>query len=170
MTEKVVVAGANITEGDLITRQMLAIAAAMPETVIEGAFKPDEMEKIIGKEASMDIVKKQQISDPLLREPDEEAKSKFSPFLIKAEWIDSRSCSLRGGDVISLYSRDGSFYLGDFEVLFVKDTNDREITDDSGGIVDHIEILTELDEYRKILRFIDTNEEKLLIVQRGGNL
>jgi hypothetical protein len=186
VTKKVLVASQNIMEGEIITRQMLATVNAMPETVIAGAFTPDEVYKIEGKEASQNIAKSGQISGLSLREPSEAVKDKRSPYVIKPEWIDSRSSSLRRGDVIKIYNRDGSHYFGDFEVVFVKDIGDKEVTDmvgedgrygshvsdirsraHSSGIISHLEILTELGEYQKILQFIDNTEEKLLIVQKG---
>jgi len=192
MTEKVLIATENIAKGELITGQMLGPVSAMPQTLIDGAFKPEEAYKAVGKEASQDIAKNQQISGRLLLEPSVAIKNKLSPYLIKADWIDSRSSSLRKGDTIDIYSRDGGFYLGEFEVIFVKDVNDKEIVDiiddDTGfakqgrqgggiggrthasGVIDHLEILTGLDEYKKILKFVDTAGEQLLIVQKGDEL
>ena len=166
LTEKVVVASESIMEGDIITKQMLRVAAALPETVIDGALRPDEIDKALGKEASQGLVKNQQIAATHIREQGEAKKEKLSPFLIKAEWIDSLSSSLRKGDVISIYNGDGSFYFGDFEAVYVKDANDREITD--GGVIDHLEILTVLAEYQKIRGRVDKAGEKLLIIQKGG--
>jgi len=186
VTKKVLVASENIMEGEMITRQMLTTVNAMPETVIAGAITPDEINKIEGKEAALDIAKNGQISGLSLREPSEVIKDQRSPYVIKPEWIDSRSSSLRRGDIIKIYNRDGSDYLGDFEVVFVKDTGDKEVTDligedgrygshvsdmrsrtHSSGIISHLEILTVLEEYQKILQFIDHAEEQLLIVQKG---
>jgi hypothetical protein len=190
LTEKILVSSEGILEGTVITAQMFHSVSAMPETIVEGAIRPEEADKIQGKEAAMDIPKNQQMSEALLREPGEKEIEKLSPYLIKTEWIDSRSSSLRQGDHISVYSRDGSLHLGDFEVLFVKDVNDREITDavsneaghgrqngekdirdraHSSGVIDHLEILTDLDGYGNILRHIDTEDEGLLIVQKGDN-
>ena len=190
MTEKVLVAGADIAKGEKITGQMLSTANAIPETVVAGALKPDEINKVEGKVAAQAVAKNQQISGSLLGDPGEEAASKLSPYLIKSEWIDSRSSSLRRGDTVEIYSRDGSIIIGAFEVVYVKDASDKEITDivseDLGyvrqgrpergirdraygsGVVDHIEILAELDNYKRILKFIDTAGEKLLIVQKEG--
>jgi len=165
-TVKVLAANENIAQGEAITEQMLGVVNTMPETVIEGAFSPNEISREIGKEAAQDIAKNQQISGLLLCEPQEHTGSKLSPFLIKSEWIDSRSSSLRQGDVIAIYNRDGSYFLGDFEVLFVKDVADNEIIE--SGMVDHFEILTDVGEYQKIVQFIDSASEKLLIVQRGN--
>jgi len=186
VTKQVLVAGENIMEGEMITRQMLTTVNAMPETVIAGAFAPDEAYKIEGKEAAQDIAKNGQISGLSVREPSEIVKDTRTPYVIKPEWIDSRSSSLRGGDVIKIYSRDGSHFLGSYEVIFVKDAADKEVTDligedgrygthvsdirsrtHSSGIISHLEILTELEGYRKILQFIDNEEEQLLIVQKG---
>ena len=127
MTQKVLIAHENIKKGDIITKQMLSVAGAMPETVVAGAFRPDEINKALGKEAAQAISENQQISDILLRAPEEKAVDDLSPYLIKGDWIDSRSSSLRRGDVIEIYCRDGSRCLGEYEVLFVKDSNDKEI-------------------------------------------
>ena len=183
VTTKVLVAIENIMEGEVITKQMLAARNAMPETVISGALGPDAIHKVEGREASQDIAKNQQISELSIREPTEMAPDKRSPFVIKAEWIDSRSSSLRKGDMINIYSRDGAYHLGEYEVLFVKDIGEKEVTDmqfedgrygrisdirsrtHSSGIISHLEILTELHEYQKLLQFVDTKEQ-LLIVQK----
>ena len=183
-TKKVLVASENISAGDIINSKMLAIANVMPDTIISGALTPDKFHKINGKEAKQDIVKNQQISDVFFGEPASKIHDKRSPYVIKAEWIDSRSSSLRRGDFVKIYNRDGSFYLGEFEVVFVKDVGEKEVTDisfegarignteidiqnrmNSNGIISHLEILTELREYQKIVQFIDEFEEKLLIVQ-----
>ena len=178
VTKKVLVAGEDIAEGELITRNMLNVVSAMPETVIAGAFAPSDIARIEGKEALRPIEKNQQISELLLGEPNKKTVDRLSPFLIKSDWIDSRSSSLRRGDIVSIYSRDGSYYVGDYEILFVKDIGDKEITDEwqrdirerthGSGIIDHLEILTDIEGYKKIVRFIDESEEKLLIVQKGG--
>ena len=190
MTVKVLVAHEDIMKGDIIKKQMLGVVSTMPETVVAGALKPEEISKALGKEAVQPIAKNQQISGTLFREPEEKTTERLSPYLIKSEWIDSRSSSLRRGDVIDIYSRDGDSYFGEFEIVFVKDSNDKEILDvnidgtgtarqagqgseirnrvSGSGVIDHIEILTELDEYRKIVQFIENKEDKLLIVQKGG--
>lgn len=186
LTVQVLVASENIIQGEVITEQMLITANAMPKTVIAGAFTPDDAGKILGKEAMHDIAKNQQISELSLKEASEIVKDKRSPYVIKPEWIDSRSSSLRKGDIIMIYNKNGSYYLGEFEVVFVKDIGDKEIIDTQGddgrfgghisdinsrthssGIISHIEILTELEEYQKILQFVDSTEEQLLIVQKG---
>ena len=156
VTTRVLIANDNIEQGEIITKQMLSTANAMPDTIISGALRPDELYMIEGREAAQMIAKNQQISDLYLCEPNESVESQLSPFLIKSEWIDSRSSSLRRGDVVELYSRDGSCFLGDFEVLFVKDAGDKEVTDavneagrtHGNGIVDHMEILTDIEEYK----------------------
>ena len=178
VTKKVLVAAVDIEEGDIITRQMLGTVSAMPDTVIAGAFTPGDINRAEGKEASRHIAKNQQISEILLSDPNEAATDGYSPFLIKSDWIDSRSSSLRRGDMVAIYSRDGEYCLGEYEVLFVKDIGDKEIIDESqrdirdrvsgSGIIDHLEILTNIEEYRKIVRFVDETGEKLLIVQRGA--
>ncbi|MCL2437242.1 MAG: SAF domain-containing protein [Clostridiales bacterium] len=187
VTKSVLVASENIMEGQMITRQMLTTVNAMPETVIAGAFTPDEAHRVEGKEAAQDIAQNQQISGLSLREPSEVVTDQRSPYVIKPEWIDSRSSSLRRGDIIKIYNRDGSYYLGSFEVVFVKDVAEREVTDlfgdggsygsnvsdirnrtHSSGVISHLEILTELEAYQRILRFIDDTQEQLLIVQKGS--
>jgi len=165
VTIKVLAAGQNISQGEIITPQMLRIVRAMPETVIEGAFSAADANKALGKVAACEIALNQQISELLLEEPDKKEVKKLSPFLIKSEWIDSRSSSLRSGDIVAIYNRDGGFYLGSFEIMSVQDSADREITE--GGIVDHFEILTEVEQYQKIIKYIDSSGEKFLIVQRS---
>ncbi|MCL1810063.1 MAG: SAF domain-containing protein [Clostridiales bacterium] len=190
MTEKVLVAGADIAKGEKITGQLLSAASAIPETVVAGALKPDEINKVEGKVAAQAVAKNQQISDSLLSDPGEEEADKLSPYLIKSDWIDSRSSSLRRGDTVGIYSRNGDTLIGEFEVVYVKDASDKEITDivsedlsyvrqgkpergvrdraHGSGVVDHIEILAELYEYQRILKFVELKEEKLLIVQKEG--
>ena len=186
VTVKILVAGVDITAGEIITARMLSVINAMPDTVVAGAFLPEEVHKIEGKQATVDIVRNQQITDSLIREPEEKIKDRRSPFVIKNEWISSRSSSLRRGDIIIIYSSDGSVRLGEFEVLFVKDVGDKEVTDLSGddgrlggvvsdlrnrthsnGIISHLEILTELRDYQRIMQFVEDSGEKLLIVQKG---
>jgi len=178
VTKKVLVAVEEIAEGEVITRRMLSVVNAMPETVVAGAFSPGELSKAEGKVAQQTIQKNQQISEILLREPYALKQDKRSPFVIKSDWIDSRSSSLRRGDIVAIYGRDTGRYLGDFEVVYVKDIADREITDaqpydirdreNGSGIIDHLEILTDIDGYLRLLRFIDETQEKLIIVQTGG--
>ena len=183
-TKKVLVASENISAGDIIESKMLAVVNITPDTIIAGALTPEDIHKVTGKEATQDIVKNQQISELFLRIPIEKVKDERSPYMIKPEWIDNRSSSLRKGDFIKIYNRDGTFYLGEFEVVFVKDAAEKEVTDifgegvrsgnaqvdienrtNSNGIISHLEILTELKEYQKIIQAIDEFDEKLLIVQ-----
>lgn len=191
MTKKVLAASETIMQGTLIKKDMFTAVSVLPESLMEGVIAPNDFYKIEGKEAAQLIVKNQPISASFLREPARSVSEDYAPYVIKGQWIDSRSSSLRKGDMVRIYSRDGSYLLGDFEIVFVKDVNEKEVSDvlpteeissymppvkahsaipdrtNSNGVIDHIEILTGLEEYRQILQFVENSEKTLLIVQRG---
>jgi hypothetical protein len=182
-TKKVLVASENIEAGEIVTKQMFKTMNIMPDTIISGALTPSDINKIEGKAALQDIVENQQIAEVYFGVPVEKITDKRTPYVIKSEWIDSRSSSLRKGDIVHIYNRNGTFHLGEFEVVFVKDVGDKEVIDISGdsgrvisnsdvrsrtnssGIISHIEILAELEDYQNIVSYIDEFQEQLLIVQ-----
>ena len=180
-TRKVLAAGETIAEGSLLKREMFSEVNVLPENVVEGVIGPEDFHKIEGQEAAQFIQKNQVMSESFARAPGKKISENHAPYVIKGHWIDSRSSSLRRGDVIRIFSRDGGVFLGEFEILFVKDADEKEVTDarvddglpynpldrrnsaiadrtNSNGVIDHLEILTSLREYQKILQFVEGAE------------
>ena len=192
-TQKVLAAGERIEQGSLLRKELFTEVSVLPENLVEGVITPNNFHKIEGKEAAQFIPKNQVMSESLAKAPGKKITEHHAQYVIKGHWIDSRSSSLRKGDVIRIFSKDGSVFLGEFEVLFVKDADEKEVVDarvddglpynplqgrkseivdriNSSGVISHLEILTSLREYQKLLQFVESEEsaeQTLLIVQKG---
>jgi hypothetical protein len=103
-----------------------------------------------------------------------------SPFVIKPEWISMRSSSLRRGDWVDLYEDREHTLIGTFRVAFVKDSNEVEVRNvgegnnnsaldrtDASAIISHIEIISDLDGYEKVLAQVSgVSPAGLIVVQK----
>lgn len=190
MTEKVLAAKVDIPKGTAVSGALFTTVSVMPENMLKGTLTEKDLPGIEGKVAAQPILVNQQIAASFFKERGREVAKNYAPYVIKGDWIDSRSSSLRKGDAIRIYSMDGTFHLGDYEVMFVKDEEEQEVTDfviggngdfvptveeekeigdriKGSGIIHHLEILTSLEEYQKILAFIKDTGQTLLIVQKG---
>lgn len=189
-TTDVMVTGREIPAGTELSAEMFVLASIENESVMEGALTPAEINTIRGKRAAVTIPKNAQISDKMLRDADCYIADEESVFVLKGEWIELRSSSLRRGDWIDLYSiSDGDTLLtklGTFRVCFVKDANEAEIraTNEPASTgyettpalnrvtataqISSVEILATVDAYTSILETVLSGNESLLLVQVPG--
>lgn len=106
-SEEVVVvkAGETIFKNETITEDKIAIERRPKETLIDGVIKAKDVNKIIGYDASQDIVGNSMISrtmidyDDLI--PDESKGEAIRP--IPNEWIYAQPGSLRRKDLVDFY-------------------------------------------------------------------
>lgn len=179
--EEVIVAAQDIEEGADITRNMFRTARVPKENLIKGAFGADDIGIVAGKVADRAIAENSQVSRDFFDDSNSVIEKGKSIFVIKSEWIDSRSSSLRGGDTIKIYSDTGDHLFGTYKVAFVKDDNEQEVVEADGfapskNILDrrmssrpanHVEIISTLEEYQGIMEFVTTEGRGLMLVQKG---
>lgn len=182
--ESVVVAKDVIQPGTVITEGLLKEKSFTKDTVISGALKWGDIEKIEGMKAKQLIAEGAQIHSAYLSKPEKYINEGESIFKLPAEWIDMRSSSIRRGDVIEIYGEDG-ISIGIFKVAFVKDVQEREVTAidnkehetldriEATGVINSIEIITTLEKYNLIKSRafnVETNQgEKFTVVQIINN-
>lgn len=180
LMDQVLVAKEAILPGTRATSELFEAAGVMEENKIEGALTPDEFIYISGKVAAQYIVKKGQIAEEYFIDSDQYLTSDKSLFVIKPEWISMRSSSLRRGDWVDIYEDKGYSLIGTYNVAFVKDGNEVEVRDsgqvkrqsvldrtDSTSVISHIEIISDLRGYKKILdQVLNVTKAGLILVQK----
>jgi hypothetical protein len=112
-------------------------------------------------------------------------KAGRSYFVIRREWIFMRSSALRKGDFVDIVSQDGKTAFGRFAVAFVKNAEEKEVTEKEGAAaflqgggsdrsagsdpIDHVEIVTDLEGYMAIKAFAEQQPgPALILVKREG--
>lgn len=181
MLESVIVAAEVIPAGTLIERRHLEKTGVLSGNRIYKSYKWETLPQVLGKVALQDIVKNSQISKEYLGENDFIVKYPKSIFVLHSNWIDMCSSSIRRGDWVDIYIGSDLRRIGTYQVAFVKDSNNVEITDGEGrkeseplnrvyanSPVDCIEIITDMSEYRKIKDEVNNSEDGLLLIQNGG--
>lgn len=179
--EEVIVAAEDINEGADITRDMFKTMRVSKDNLIDGALGKADIGKIVGRVADRAIAKKSQVSLAFFDDSDSIIEDGKSVYVIKNEWIDTRSSSLRAGDTIKIYVDTGELCFGTYRVAFVKDDNEQEVVEADGfapskNILDrkmssrpasHVEIIATLEEYRAIMNFVISEGRGLMLVQKG---
>ncbi len=179
--EEVIVAAQDIEEGDSIARNMFKTTRVTKDNLIPGALREDDIGNIVGKVADRAIIKKSQVSQVFFDDSDSVIEKGKSIFVIKSEWLYSRSSSLRSGDMIKIYNAGGDRLFGTYKVAFVKDDNEQEVVEADGfapskNILDrkmssrpanHVEIIATLDEYCAIMNYVIAEGSGLMLVQEG---
>lgn len=179
LMDQLLVAKDTILSGTLVTSDMFIETGVLEENKIEGALDRESLPYIIGKVANQRIIKNGQISRRYFTEEKFHLNDGESLFKIKPEWISSCSSSLRRGDFVDIYGGIDPIRIGTYRVAFVKDENYVEVKDSQGGnssileridstsIISHIEVITDLSGYEKILKEAkDVTSTGLLLVQR----
>lgn len=180
-TERLLVAKETILPGTAIREDLFTVVGVFEENRIEGALTPEDLSSITGLKAKQRIVKNGQIVRAYFRGNDFRLSGEESIYVLHHEWISMRSSSLRRGDWIDIYDTTGIHPLGTYQVAFVKDENDVEVTNqsdagdnspldrlDASSVVDHIEIISDLDHYQTILQqAMYSTSGGLLLVQKG---
>ena len=171
LMDSVLVADSDMKTGEALDAARFRVVSVPAGTLVDGAVTPKSSDMIAGKEAAVDIIKGAQLSKRYLRDPVAMPKAETSCFIIRNEWIAMCSSSIRRGDEVIIASADGRSALGRYPVAYVKDGDGREVTDASSGMysftgaggenervntsapVHHIEIVCELNDYRRILDY-----------------
>lgn len=164
------VADRDLKPGELAVASMFDQRRAGAEDQVNGALKPEEINKILGSRILYPIPKNSQIVEKSFGSPHHFMEEGQGIFLIRGDWVFSVSSSLRKGDRIRIYGLDGATELGEFQVAFVKDAQGKEVTTGEGeilkgelaildrahgtGRVEELEILAEIGEYSEILEYL----------------
>lgn len=181
--ESVMVAKDNIEKGRVIKESDFIEIRSMSESTVSGAITPKSLYQIKGFVANQYIPKLSQVVPKMFTEKGQILGEGKSIFPIKDIWIDSRSSSLRKGDVIDIFSEEGSVYMGTYPIAYVKDENEQEVVNTennpsdeilqrhfSSSVIAHVEIIAELEEYKKIRDVAEEQNIKLLIIQKGESI
>lgn len=176
----VVVAGEEISSGQLLKKENLAILGVPQDCVAQGAVTAAELDSLVGLYAVNSLSPNQQVCRKDAAAEDELVGAQETTFVIPQEWIAMRSSSLRRGDTVTLYRLSDYSSVGTYAVAFVKDDEDQEIYSlegvddkklldrtDSNMPVDHIEIVAELEQYCQIRQAVQ-EDGGLLVVQGEG--
>ena len=173
LLREVLVARTAIDKGTLVDESMFESRGVPKDNLIEGALEPKDAAILNGKVSAQMIAGNGQISRAYFRENEFYLKAGEAIFVVERDWIAMRSSSLRRGDHVDIYARNGGGFIGSYRVAFVKDEAEREVRDallegksyiekeilertDSTSMIDHIEIITTLGEYEKLISYVNT--------------
>ena len=173
----VVVAAKPVAAGELLKAEDLTVLGVPEECIVDGAIPAERLEELKGFYAVNSLAANQQLCLKDLITEDQLVKKEETAYVIPGEWIEMRSSSLRRGDMVSLYRLTDYSSLGTYQVAFVKDDRDQEVTSlegvddrkllsrtDSNLQIHHIEVVAKLEEYRNI-REAALQDGGLLVVQ-----
>lgn len=182
LSREVLVAARDISVGENLKADDFKSIGVTKNAVMKDAFTEQDLARLKGRVARGFIAKGQQINARHIQDAREHVDGR-SFFLLKPEWIYSRSSSLRKGDTVRIVSAFTKEDFGEFEVAFVKDLNEKEIVDmssDGGSVAvevpehrersnpvnipDHVEILASLDDYNRISECAE-NGDALILMQ-----
>jgi hypothetical protein len=179
LTEPVLAAKKTILPGTVVNASLFETIGVMKESRIKGALRPERLGEICGKTSLQLIPGNAQITADFFRNDDFCLKEGESIFALKPEWIAMRSSSLRRGDWVTLYSSITKVPIGSYQIAFVKDEKEAEIRSiagissavldrtDATAVISHVEIITNMDDYSKILDVVEGGiPETLILVQK----
>jgi hypothetical protein len=129
LTEDVLIAKKDIEKNSIVTSDMFTTAGSREENMISGALGPEDLAVIEGSRSGQFIPANAQITDKFFYEDEFFIAEDESVFVIRPEWISMMSSSIRRGDRVRLFSRDGMQVIGCYRVAFVKDNTYREVKD-----------------------------------------
>ncbi len=180
LLDTVLVASERIPAGTAITRDVLTVTGIPKENRISGAIDADRLQSVVGQVVLQDVVKNGQVSQEYLSDDDFYLRGEQSIYVLDPDWIFMRSSSIRRGDWVDIYENIGHQKLGTCRVAFVKDINEIEVTDGEGqresaplnrvassSPVSHVEIIADINEYKKITDCVINDSAGLLLVQKG---
>lgn len=171
LMDEVLISDEDVKTGEPINSEKISIVSIPAGTLVDGAITPKDSDLLSGKVAAVDIIKGSQLSSRYLRDKGDKPKTETSCFIIRNEWIFMCTSSLRRGDDVVIASADGRNVLGRYPVVFVKDSDGREVVNASSGIygftgtagenervntsapIHHVEIECGLNDYRKIIDY-----------------
>lgn len=185
LLEPVLVAKEDIAENTKLDASLFVVKGIPRENLLEGALRERDLKVLTGRQSRGDILKNSQLTWRAVWEKDFFLKEEESVFVIQPQWIAMRSSALRKDDWVDIYRADGSEKIGTYKVAFVKDSADREVKDlsvtgeigreenwlyrtDSTSVINHIEIISTLADYIKILHTVAGEEAGTLIILQKG--
>ena len=161
--EDCLVANTDIKKGEIVSKNKIKTVAINKELLTEGFIKKENAEKIIGKVANAFIPQQAQIDERYFSKNNLRIKNGESIYVIHNNSIYMCSSSIRRGDLVNIYKENSGEDFGEYVVAYVKDKMDREVTDsnknkegdflkriNSTSVVDHIEIIANFEDYKKI--------------------
>ncbi|MBR5731297.1 MAG: SAF domain-containing protein [Firmicutes bacterium] len=110
----VLVCAEDIEEGRILEAGDIRTAAVTPQSMVPGALKAADAERVIGLAARFPMKKNQQITEDMFWDGIERAER--SSFVIPDVWIWSESTLDREGDTAGLYMVDTGELLGRFKI------------------------------------------------------
>lgn len=183
LTEPFLVAKKTIPEGVKISSSDFKVVGFNDQTKMKGALKEKDLEKIAGKIVKRSIPANGQVCMGDFIEADLSLPDGRSIYPLASEWVMLKSSSLRRGDMVRISSFPEAKPLGRYMVAFVKDEQGLEIGDgkqgeipkegkiqsaidrvDSTGNIAQIEIISDIDSYKKILDEVSFAEYPALMV------
>ncbi len=181
LMDEVFVAVEKIPTGKTVSADQFKLVHVLRENKVQGAFSKEEKAFLQGKVTAQIIEKNQQVTLNAFSKGIVPIGKGKSIFLIKPEWIDSRSSSLRRGDFVDFYMAEDGSFAGRYAVAFVKDEKEQEVKNTEGVSQDyllertdattqisHIEIIAELAAYEELRKKAEGSEKGFLIVQAMG--
>jgi hypothetical protein len=183
LTERILVAKDEIKIGDLMASDMIKEVSIPKEIIINNPLKINDKQQVIGKISKQYIPINSQLSSGFFQDERFRIENEESIYVIKPEWIEMISSAVRSGDIVEIYSKDRQTIFGEYLVAFVKDSSFREVKsvsenidennmlkrNDATSFVSYIEIKTSIEEYGKLVDYINLSlENKLLIVLKAS--
>ncbi|WP_206458953.1 hypothetical protein [Anaerovorax sp. IOR16] len=178
LMDQVFVAAERIPMGTEVNTNQFKLVYVLRENKVEEAFSKEDKSRLQGKVTAQIIEKNQQVTADTFCKKHALIEEGKSVFLIKPEWIDSRSSSLRRGDWVDFYLAESGTFVGYYPVAFVKDEKEREVRNeesimqdyilertDATAQISHIEIIAALSEYEGIRHMAEESSEGFLLVQ-----
>lgn len=166
LTEEVLTAACEISAGEVIESPMLTRKAYLRENVAEGALLAGEEGSVVGLRAKVGIHAGMQLNEAVLSMP-EELRSDMSCFAIEVSELAHISPSIRAGDTVDFYCEDVSERLGRYKVAYVRNDKGQPVTEldgregsdffkrgESTGEIAEIEIITDADDYGRLLSYM----------------
>ncbi|NLO34095.1 MAG: hypothetical protein GX117_12220, partial [Candidatus Hydrogenedentes bacterium] len=122
----------SVEKGQLITSNVLAEKKFPQEALVEGSMVLADVGQLVGKVARHHMPTNAQITAKDVYADGLFIKGNESIYKIPSKWISSVSSSVRRGDTVVIYDVTGLRMIGEFRVAFVKDSSEREITNEDG--------------------------------------
>ncbi len=177
MQQRVVLAK-DIEAGATVNRNDLRSVRINDEAIQKGSINESDVMQVVGRIAKRDMRSGEQVNASDFVKKDMISPKGISIYSIKTEWLDSRSCSLRKGDIVRIYDASGQVDMGSYKLAYVKSEAEQEVVNGEGTKGNEIadrdfetspiaftEIFCKLEDYRRIYEMAEDMGEKLLIVQ-----
>ena len=186
LMDEMLVARREIAAGERLVPAMFRTVSVPGDAILATGLRASEKGRAMGKIATVTIPENGQVAMKYLQAEVAGAPSDVSFFVIRREWIFMRSSALRRGDFVDIVSAADGVSFGRFKVAFVKNGEEVEVTESTGGGValaggmkdrvngssriDHIEIAATSRDYMKIKAFAETaTGPALILIQREND-